>query len=131
MRTKIALLFTPAILFLSMGAANLLEIRKATREDLHWTPSARPLTLAEASRDVEIYVAREKIERLLESEELARVREGTAVPVGPDDVRLRVNNIHRVLNGNHLLAGVFLTAGTIALALFLLPVRFCPSREGE
>lgn len=127
-RAKIPLFLTPAFVFLSLALVSWLQIREARVKDFHWTPSTHPLSLEEAAGNARVLVDGRAAESLLERGELGVLREGAWIPLGKEDVALRINHMHRV-NGTRLFTlGLFLALGAAHLVLFFLPVRF--GRDG-
>jgi hypothetical protein len=94
-------------------------------DDIRWTPPALSLTLGQAQEQVEVYVRGAPLRRELEA---GRVRLGDD-PVGPEEVRVRLNHRDRVrLDGVPVLLVATLVAGMALVFLVLGLAGWLPGR---
>lgn len=85
----------PGLALLVAAAIPGESLFQSYRYDYHWTPAENAPTPAEATDWVEIYVAGERIEKRAAAGELRLVEDGSDRTLAEDEVRLRLNHLHR------------------------------------
>ena len=108
---------TGTLIFVSIFAANYGETLFGSK-DIWWTPMPLALPLNDTRQEFELYIKGDLLQKHLERGTLAVVKERQSLPLTMNDVKVRLNNWHKIKSSG--LTGVAVFAFFLGISFTLL-----------